>query len=99
MANPNPSYKFKKGNTCGGRTGKIQEIRAFCQEQSSDVLEELIRLLKAENTQAKVKFDIAKLLLAYAYGNPSDSLLDIKEHNDKIADNQIFGLGSEKSFL
>lgn len=99
MANPNPVHKFEKGNSFGGRPAKIQEIRSFCQEQGPDILAELIRLLKAENTQAKVKFDIAKLLLAYAYGNPSDSLLDIKEHNDKIAQDQIFDLGPEKSFL
>ena len=84
MANPNPTHKFTAGNSFGGRTPKIKELREFCQSKSLELLEKLAAMLEAPKTPIKVKFDIIKLFLAYGFGNPADSVLDIKEHNDNV---------------
>ena len=84
MANANPAHKFEAGNTHGGRSPKVKELQAFCQEKSTDVLNKLFEMLNSDKTPYKVQFDIAKLILAYGFGNPTDSLVKIKEHNDNI---------------
>ena len=92
MANPHPTNKFEKGNTCGGRSPKIGQIQEFCRDKSQDILNTLIALLNDKQTPCKVKLDIARLLLAYGYGNPSDSSLEIKEHNDLIDSHNSNGI-------
>jgi len=84
MANPNPANKFEKGNTFGGRPTKIKEIQDFCRAKSKDILNTLFTLLNEKQTPCKVKLDIASLLLAYGYGNPADTLLEIKAYNDEV---------------
>jgi hypothetical protein len=74
MANPNPAHKFPKGNTFGGRTPKVQEVQDFCREQSASILQTLLDMFENKYTAANVRLEIAKLLLAYGYGKPSQKL-------------------------
>ena len=70
----NKKGQFTKGNAGGGRKPLPDDFKLAAKEYSTDALKTLFEIYTDINQQASARVSAIKLILAYGYGNPTDTI-------------------------